>query len=219
MVLSRSYLSILLNTVDPTPSSGADVQSDVIRRHPPCLLIRLVSQGYSQSTRTPWSEPDRTDLPSDETRGDQSDRVQGGRGAVELCKLFIESLHLFRSLLNRKPRGRKVDWSGQLGDDTTSCRFEWHADETRLTEVSEVFPSILSNLCLSNMHSDAAGVMYNPLTAWVTPVMRANPAVDPQKDPVFIARRVCQGACLKLEMRAGRSLISRVKRPRAPSVE
>lgn len=69
------------------------------------------------------------------------------------------------------------------------------------------------------MHSLALGVTYSPLTACVIPVTIANPAVLDQNAPVFIARRVWKGACLKLEINAGRSLISSVKSPRAPSVE
>jgi hypothetical protein len=89
---------------------------------------------------------------------------------------------------------------------------------SRLTE-SDPFPSILSIRCLSNIHSLAFGVTYNPFTACTTPVTTLNPAVLPQNVDVFNALRVWKGACLKEVSRAGRSLRSKVRRPRETRVE
>lgn len=65
----------------------------------------------------------------------------------------------------------------------------------------------------------AAGVTYRPLIACAAPVIKDKPAVEPQKAVLLSADKVWKGEDLKLEMSAGRSLMSRVKRPSAPKVE
>jgi hypothetical protein len=89
----------------------------------------------------------------------------------------------------------------------------------KLTESELLFPSILSNRCLSNIHSLAFGVTYKPFTACTTPVTTLNPAVLAQNSLPFSALIVWKGACLKDVSRAGRSFRSRVRRPRERRVE
>jgi hypothetical protein len=49
---------------------------------------------HAQPPTPPRSESDAPDLPPDQPRSDQPDRVQGRRGRMELCESAVERLHL-----------------------------------------------------------------------------------------------------------------------------